>query len=188
MKRCALFLPLVFMLLFATGATAQTAEKSGVAPLPEDAEVLQLVSQADQKVTSFESSLKSAKPLLDKISPDTFKEDAGAASDAHVLVHQIQKNGPTAVRLFGLLATMDDLTLDARTLQYAFMASYAKSLIQSGTPDTTLLVEDEVFLNSSTSLSDISTLLFHTTFRYVNSEETALEKFMSIADKSGKSN
>ena len=100
----------IFSAVFAASAFAQTETNP-----PSGAELSELVSKADQKISGFESAVKSAKPHLDKIDSKLFVNYSDAASTAHVIVQTLQKSGPSAEGLVLLLATLDDLSLNAAT-------------------------------------------------------------------------
>jgi hypothetical protein len=83
--------------------------------MPSKEEVSELVAKADEKVSSFEEAVKNAKPHLDKINPKLVTNYLDGASTAHTIIRNLQNNGPSAYGLVSLLATLDDLSLDAST-------------------------------------------------------------------------
>src|ERR1700733_4284400 len=83
--------------------------------MPSKEEVSELIAKADEKVSSFEDAVKNAKPYLDRVNPKLVTNYLDGASAARTIIRNLQKNGPSAYGLVSLLATLDDLSLDAST-------------------------------------------------------------------------
>src|SRR6266851_537219 len=121
--RCCVFL--VFVSLLAKPGESQTnqrlnqttASKDAISELqrsmPSEKEFSELLAKADEKVSTFEAAVKSAKARLDKVNAKYAANYLDAAATAHLLISKTIKNGPTAYGLVGVLTTLDDLSLDA---------------------------------------------------------------------------
>ena len=97
--------------------------------MPSDAEIGELLTKADQKVAGFEEAVKLAKPHLDRTNSRLcFCLDAAAT--AHKLIEATQKNGTSAFRLVGLLATLDDLSLDAANASVLLLRDDEEQLME----------------------------------------------------------
>ena len=138
--------------------------------MPSRSEIFELIDKADQKISDFEGALKTAKPALDAIDAKLSKNYLDGASTAHFMIQSIHKNGPSAYALVGLLATMDDLSLDAANASVKLLAirgqqdnvaSWVVSLSTSGA-----------------ACNDISELIMHATLRFVQAEEAILGKLL----------
>jgi hypothetical protein len=141
--------------------------------MPSNDEILELVAKADQKVSGFEDAVNGVKTDLDKADPELSKTYADAAAAAHAIIRSIRKNGPSAYGLVGLVATLDDLSLDASvvTIQLLLLR------IQSGqTAVSTLWVFVVPLLTSKNECHDISELIKHATLRLISAEEDVLHK------------
>jgi hypothetical protein len=137
------------------------------ASMPSNEELSELLAKADEKVSTFEQAVRNAKPHLDKIDTKYARNYLDAASTAHTLI-QATKNGPSGYRLVGVLATMDDLSLDA--------ANGSVFLLGANAPSDMDAMSAVIALTSAgTACNDISELIFHATMRFVNAEENLLE-------------
>ncbi len=138
--------------------------------MPSEKEFSELLAKADEKVSTFEAAVKSAKARLDKVNAKYAANYLDAAATAHLLISKTIKNGPTAYGLVGVLTTLDDLSLDA--------ANGNVFLLAGDQGQTT----PEVFALSAagTSCNDIAELIFHATMRLIAAEETALNKLLHV--------
>jgi hypothetical protein len=158
---------LVVILAFAVGAFGQ----DGTA-MPSNDEISELLAKAEQKVTGFESAVRSVKPDLDKADPKLSKMYGDAASAARVIISSIRKNGPSAYALTSLVTTLDDLSLDAATATVQLLLLR----VQSGQTAATRLDFVIPLMTSKNECSDISELLMHATLRLIHKEEDVLQK------------
>ena len=171
MVRHALFGFALIGAVFATSAIGQTETNA-----PSGAELSELVSKADQKISGFESAVKSAKPHLDKIDSKLFVNYSDAASTAHVLVQTLQKNGSSAEGLVLLLTTLDDLSLNAATANTQLLNMDEASVANGQKPNSAVL-QTIVSLNAAgTACSDIAELIMHATVRLIHAEEQCFTK------------
>lgn len=153
---------LLLFLILAIGVTAQT--ESNMPPNP----IFELLDKADQKVSGFEDALRATRPNLDSINPEYSRNYLKAASFAHTLIRTLHENGPSAYRLVAILATLDDLSLDAA--KAALVLSVAEPPV-NGRATAVLLLS-----SASEACNDISELIFHLTLRYVHTEEVGNQK------------
>jgi hypothetical protein len=102
--------------------------------MPSKSEIFELLDKADQKISGFEVAVKGAKPNLDGIDAKLSKNYLDAASTAHLMIQTLHKNGPSAYGLVGLLATLDDLSLDAANAGVQLLSRRAM-----GDPQTSVL-------------------------------------------------
>ena len=146
--------------------------------MPSKQEILELVGKADEKVSGFEEAIKNAKPYLDKINPEFSKSYLEAASEAHALIRAIQKSGESAYILVSLLATLDDLSLDAAKAGINLLRTDEAHVAKGAGADVGALTAVVLLGNASTACNDISELIMHATLRYVDVEERALGKLL----------
>ena len=143
--------------------------------IPSKDEIFELLSKADQKITDFEDAIKAVRPSLDRTDRNMSTNDLDAAKTAHELIKKIKANGPSAYGLVGLLATIDDLSLDASTASVQLLlASPAGPQDQSGQ-----LNQVTILLAVKNSCRDISELIFHATMRYIHGEEEVLTTLLN---------
>jgi hypothetical protein len=150
--------------------------------MPSSAEIGELLSKADQKVTGFEVAVKLAKPHLDEINLRLSSNYLDTASTAHMLIQSTQKNGASAYRLVGLLATLDDLSLDAANANVLLRQSDLEQLSKGKSPNVAALGSIVALSNSGAAVNDISELIMHATLRFVGAEEAVLEKVLAKMD------
>lgn len=132
---------------------------------PSREEISELVAKAEEKVSSFEDAVRHVKPILESQQTDLLGKDAKAAEKAHKLIRGLQQNNPSAYALVALIATLDDISLDAsRTATLVIMTGLNK--IDAETQGRLTLL-----WNAQNSCSDISELILHATLRLIEVEE-----------------
>lgn len=143
--------------------------------MPSKDEIFELLAKANEKASNLDKAVRLAKPQLDKVDPKLAVNYLNAASSARVLIEGIKTNGPSAYRLVALLATLDDLSLDAMT------GSTELLLLKAGSPQKSEAGFDSVglLITSKNECNDISELIMHATLRLINSEEDILRKLSS---------
>ncbi|HMB83997.1 MAG TPA: hypothetical protein VKI40_08120 [Terriglobales bacterium] len=169
-----IFLAVFFIVAVAFGQAKSTDQTA----MPSKEEMSELLSKADEKVSSFQEAVKNAKPYLDKINPKFAANYLAAASEAHTIVASMQKHGESAYGLVSLLATLDDLSLDAATASVQLLRTDEEHVAKGGQPDVGALTAVILLGNASTNCSDISELIMHATLRYVDGEEKVLGKLL----------
>lgn len=135
--------------------------------LPSKEEIFELVDKADQKVSSFEATIKQVRLALDKADTNLAKNYLDAASTAHWMIQTLHKNGPSGYALVGLLATLDDLSLDAMRAAVIF----AKLAPSSPGANNSVMLLTAV----GTGCNDVAELIMHATLRFIQAEEKVLE-------------
>ena len=155
------------LFLFASMAFGQSGTT-----MPSNDEIFELLAKAEQKVSGFESAVKSVKPDLDKADPELSKMYTDAASAARVIITSIRSNGPSAYSLTSLVTTLDDLSLDAATATVQLLLLR----IQSGQTTANRLDFIVPLMTSKNDCNDISELLMHATLRLIHTEEDVLQK------------
>ena len=171
---------LLAVLILAVASAAQTTPASTQPiSMPSNAEIGELLSKADQKVTGFEEAVKLAKPHLDKTNPRLSSNYLDAAATAHKLIESTQKNGTSAYRLVGLLATLDDLSLDAANASVLLLRDDEEQLMKGKQPGAAALSSVVALNNAGAAVNDISELLMHATLRFIDAEEQVLTKVLS---------
>jgi hypothetical protein len=164
---------LLVVLLFGVLAWGQD-KPAGQPVMPSKEEVSELVSKADEKVSGFEEAVGNARPHLDRINPKLVLNYTEAASTAHTIIKSIQKNGPSAYTLVSLLATLDDLALDASTASGQLLKTDEEQVTKGKQPDVGRLSSVILLNTSGTACNDIAELILHATLRYVDAEERVL--------------
>lgn len=172
----------VFLFLVFVPIAKPQASKDAISEMqrnmPSEKEFSELLTKADEKVSTFEAAVKNAKPGLDKIDTKYLKNYLDAAATAHLLISKTIKNGPTAYNLVGVLTTLDDLSLDAAN-GTAYLLAADGDRIAKGAPRDLNTRDAVVALSSAgTSCNDIAELIFHATMRLIAAEETALNKLL----------
>lgn len=179
---------LLAMLLFATAAMGQSnpANQGKAAPqkngsqlrdIPSEEEVSELLAKADQKVSVFEAAVQAAKSRLDSINPRYAANYLDAASTAHQVISLTKKNGMSAYRLVGILATLDDLSLDAANGSLLLVTNDEDQVVTRRAQRNTDTMNIVSALNAAgTSCNDIAELIFHATMRLVAAEEALVDK------------
>jgi hypothetical protein len=110
-------------------------------------------------VTNFEKVLKGSSGLQ----KDVLATDLDAAQSAHTIVAALKKNGPSSYALVSLVATLDDIALDASRAALGESMSYCQNGLKGNSPDQAAMVSMVGLLDSETSVNDISELVLHAT-------------------------
>jgi len=186
MKRLWCILLLVFVPLNTSAQKSNqssTSSKDALSELqqnmPSEKEFSELLAKADEKVSVFEAAVKNAKPLLDRIDTKYATNYLDAAATARLLISKTVKNGSTAYSLVGVLATLDDLSLDAASGNTFLLAADEDRVSKGATPDAGTRGAVLALSSAGTSCNDIAELIFHATMRLIAAEETALNKFLN---------
>jgi len=160
--------PLLFLLFgHCLAQQPQTAE------LPSDAEINELVTKANEKVSAFETAIKLVRSDLDsQEDADLLKKDQTTAATAHEIIHALQKNGPTAYALVALISVLDDMALDSSKTALVL-------LIRQGLSKPQTQANLAILGQASTSCRDISELLLHATLRMIDVEEAVVRRITS---------
>jgi hypothetical protein len=171
---------LLAMFLFAAVAMGQSSNanqrtsSTDVQKMPSSEEISELLAKADQKVSVFESAVKVAKSRLDAINPDYAKNYLDAAATAHQLISSTSK-GASAYGLVGILATLDDLSLDAANGSLYLIANDEDLVVGKGaTRDAGTVNVVSALTAAGTACNDIAELILHSTMRMVGAEEAVL--------------
>lgn len=155
--------------LLVAAAFAQNAPE-----LPSQSEIADLVRKADEKTTMYEAAIKNAQA----ISPDAVPVDSlEAAKTSHEIIKTILNSGASGYGLVGLVATLDDMSLNASRGTTNLLREAIKH------PDQRTMGSILVLSASSTDCNDISELLLHTTLRYIHAEETILDAVLKATDR-----
>jgi hypothetical protein len=144
--------------------------------MPSREEISELVNKANEKIAAYEEAVKNAKPYLDKINPKFAENYLAASSTGHVIIEQILKKGPSAYGLVSLLATLDDMSLNAAMGSVQLLRTDEERVTKGGSPNANTLAAVILLNNASTACTDISELIMHATLRFVDTEEQMLAK------------
>jgi hypothetical protein len=151
--------------------------------MPSKEEISELLNKATEKVAVFEKAVQVAKPYLDQTNPKLASNYSDAASTAHKLIQATLSNGPTAYRLVGILATLDDLNADAANGSVQILAKREERTAQGHKSDAGDIAAVTALTSAGTGVADVSELLMHATLRFVNAEEELLGKLLDAAEK-----
>jgi hypothetical protein len=149
--------------------------------LPSKEAIAELAGKADREVAAFETAVNEAKPWLDKLDPELATSYFSAASTAHTTVQDIQKNGASAYLLVGLLAAMEDVSLDAANGSVQLMAAYAGGISIGLRPDATILGIIMRLSSSGDACSESAESILHTALVLIEAEEQLLAKTLGGA-------
>ena len=159
------YLKAIFLILPLCGH-AQASKPSA----PSREEISELIAKAEEKVGSFEDAVRRVKPILESQQTDLLSKDTGTAENAHRLIRGLQRNGPSAYSLVALIATLDDISLNASRTATLVIMSRPNDIDGETQGKLTLL------WNAQNSCSDISELILHATLRLIQSEENMLDR------------
>ena len=151
-----------------------------MADMPSEAEVGELTAKAAEKVETFQKTLDSIKPYLDKADPSAYGKDENAVAGARSILSAIKKNGRSAYGLVGLLTTLDDLDLDATQDSQAILIFVTRAMTEGRRPPDGMTTAVLMLTSTASSLYDISELVMHATLRFVAGEEAALAKVAAV--------
>jgi hypothetical protein len=166
----------VLLAVFTVSVLGQTETS-----MPSKDELLELLNKANEKISGFEQAVKMVKPDLDKVDSKLSTNYLNAATAAHTLIHAMQKAGPTGYGLVGLVATIDDLSLDAATASVQLLIQIAARA--QGGLDVSLLNPVTLLMTSKNECYDIGELIMHATLRYIYVEEQVLAKLLEQPSK-----
>lgn len=99
------------------------------------------------------------------------------SEQAQTAISALKTNGSSAVALIGLLAILDDMSLNA-TGAYAQAEMVAVEENRSN-PKNDAMADWQDLAQAGKNCYDISDLLLHVTLRYVANEETALRALLN---------
>ncbi len=154
-----------------------TAQASKTSSMPSEEEIGELLSKANEYVEIYQQTFKSTKHSLDKAAnPGFYEKGMELSAQALGAIAALKKNGSSAYALVGLIAILDDMSLNAAR------ASAATTLValEENRSDPANHAKDD-FLSlaqSEKNCYDISELLLHATLRYISVEETALRMLL----------
>jgi hypothetical protein len=132
-------------------------------------------------VEAFQKTLDSVKSLLDKADPSAYGKDENAVEGARSILAALKKNGRSAYALVSLLATLDDLDLDATQDSTAILLSGTRAMADGKMPPDGMTAAAIILTSAASSFYDISELVMHATLRFVSGEEAVLSQV--FADK-----
>jgi hypothetical protein len=146
---------------------------SSVQQMPSEAEIDELLGKAAEYVDSYRQTFTSAKPSLDKAStPGFYEKGIELSSQASETITAIRKNGASAYALVGLLAVLDDMTINATRAYAATMLVAAGE--SSSNPKDRAMQDFQDLAQAGKNCYDISELILHATLRLISVEEQAL--------------
>jgi hypothetical protein len=152
--------------------------KSSDASLPSKAEISELLSKADEKVSGFEQAIKTVKPTLAGIDFSLTAKELDAASTTHTIIQAIQKNGPTGYGLVGLVATLDDLNSNASRSALVLVSADRDRVLTGGRSDPNTAGFVVALTSAGNACNDIAELIMHATLRYLSVEEAVLSQLL----------
>jgi hypothetical protein len=163
--------PLLLVVAVSNVACTSLLHAQGSTVMPTAQEISELVSKADETVTSFDRALAVSKEFLQE--PEAgYEGQVKAAQTAHEIIQKIKSNGASAYALVALLGTLDDITNDSATSANLILVD-ALERSASGKPVTSLGVAVKLMQVKKSSY-DISELIMHATLRLIKNEEDAL--------------
>jgi hypothetical protein len=147
---------------------------SSVQQLPSEAEIDELLSKAAEYANSYRQTFTSAKPSLDKApTPGFYEKGIELSSQASETISAIRKNGRSAYALVGLIAILDDMTINA-TRAYAVTMLVASGE-SSSNPKDRAMQDFQDLAQAGKNCYDISDLILHATLRLIHVEEQTLQ-------------
>jgi hypothetical protein len=157
-------------------ANGEVLEQS-VPSIPSNEEINDLLGKADEYVQQYQAMFKSAKATLDKSPTPGFNAKADElCAQAESLITAIQKNGPTAFSLVGLIVVLDDMSINAaRASSMAMFVSVEDNSSQS----KQALRDFPDLAQAEKNCIDISELILHPTLRLIAAEERILRTISS---------
>jgi hypothetical protein len=170
---------LTILLCAAFTCFAQNKSPDAVrASMPSKDEISELLSKADEKVSSFEQTMKAIKTTLDGIDSSLTSKGLDAASTAHTAIRGLQKTGPTGYGLFVLVVTLDDLSSNAFRSAFVLASADRDRVVTGGRPDNNLPSNVLALSNVGNACNDIAELIVHATLRYLRVEEEVLGQLL----------
>ena len=156
----------------------QMPENQRASSLPSDEEIGELLVKAKQYVDSYQATVSRTKRSLDKTAtPGFYLEMTKLASQATKRIIDIRKNGSSAYALVGLIAILDDMTLNASR------ASAAVTIVamqeRQSDPNNHGMVDFQALAQAGQNCYDISDLILQATLRYIAVEESALRTLVN---------
>jgi hypothetical protein len=141
--------------------------------MPSEAEIGELLIKASEYVKTYEQTFNSTKPSLDKAAnPGFYAKGMEQSTQALGAIAALRKNGSSAYALVGLIALLDDMSLNAAR------ASAATTLValreKRSDPKNHAMNDFLSLAQAEKNCYDISELLLYATLRYIAVEETAL--------------
>jgi hypothetical protein len=156
--------------------SGEVAQSSKVPSLPSDEEIGELLDKASEYVLTYHQTFTNTKQSLDRAAtPGFFAKGVELSSQASDAIAAIKKNGPSAYALVGLIAILDDMSLNAARASAVTMIV----ALQNKTDPKNHAMEDfQNLAQAEKNCYDISELLLHATLRYIAVEENALHTLL----------
>jgi hypothetical protein len=160
-----------------TSPGGEARQSSNVPELPSEEEIGELLSKASEYVQTYQQTFTSSKPSLDKAAtPGFYAKGMEQSAQASHAIAAIKKNGSSAYALVGLIAILDDMSLNGAR---ASAATALVALRENQADPKNHARSDFVSLaQAEKNCYDISELLLHATLRYIAVEETALQALL----------
>lgn len=145
--------------------------------LPSEEEIGDLLNKASEYVQTYRQTFTNTKPSLDKApTPGFFDKGIELSSQASGSIAAIKENGSSAYALVGLIAILDDMSLNAAR---ASAMTMILALEEDKTDPKNHAMEDfQNLAQAEKNCYDISELLLHATLRYIAVEEKALHTLL----------
>lgn len=146
--------------------------------MPSEEEIRELLRKAREYVNTYKESFISSKSSLDKAVPAGFyAKGIELSSQALAAITAIDKNGSSAYGLVGLIAILDDMSLNGAR---ASAATMLVAVQESSSDPKNHAANDLLNLaQAEKNCYDISELLLHATLRYISVQEAALRRLLS---------
>jgi hypothetical protein len=160
-----------------TSPSGEARQSSNVPELPSEEEIGELLSKASEYVQTYQQTFTSSKSSLDKTAtPGFYAKGMELSAQASSVIAAIKKKGSSAYALVGLIAILDDMSLNAAR------ASAATTLValeeNRSDPKNHVTIDFVSLAQAEKNCYDISELLLHSTLRYIAVEETVLQTLM----------
>ena len=148
--------------------------------MPSQEEIGELLSKTNEYVEIYRQTFTTAKPSLDKVPSKGFYEKGlELSSQASAAIKAIQKNGPSAYALVGLIAILDDMSLNAARATAELMLLGIQE--DRSNPKSHAMDDLQSVAGAEKNCYDISELLLHATLRFIAVEERALHNLLDQA-------
>ena len=157
-----------------TAASQVRQSKQSATALPSEEEIRELLDKASEYVDTYRQTFANTKASLDKApTPGFYDEGMKLSSQAAQAIDAIRKNGSSAYELVGLIAVLDDMSLNAARASAAAMLVEIEGHSNNSDHDFLALAQAEK------NCYDISELILHATLRYISVEESALKAVLN---------
>lgn len=168
---------LLLLAILGTGSPYGWGQESGSpeVSMPSREELGDLLSKASEYVATYRHTFANARTSLAKApTPGFYEKSTELSNQADTAISALQKNGPSAYALVGLISILDDMSLNGARASAVTMIVATRE--DRSDPKNHAMNDFQDLAQAEKNCYDISELLLHPTLRLIAVEERTLRE------------